>query len=49
MSRIFLLVVIIGVLLLGVGVVVLGTFPPSPVQKPVDHVLPNDRFQPQAH
>ena len=45
MTRIFLIVVAIGVLLLAGGVVYLGMFPPSPAQHPVEKVLPNDKFQ----
>jgi hypothetical protein len=44
MSRVFLLVVLIGTLLCGVGVLVLGAFPPSPSAKQIQKVLPNDRF-----
>jgi hypothetical protein len=45
MSRIFLIVVAVGLVILAVGVVVLGSFPPNPPAKPVEKVLPNDRFQ----
>jgi hypothetical protein len=31
-------------LLLGIAVVYLGTYPPNPVQHPVEKVLPNDKF-----
>lgn len=45
MSRIFLIVVAVGLVVIAVGVLVLGAFPPSPHQQPVQRVLPNDRFQ----
>jgi len=45
MMRIFLIVVAAGLLLLAVGVVLLGSFPPNPQPKPVEKVLPNDKFQ----
>ncbi len=45
MSRIFFFVVLLGLLLLGVGVVILGGFPPQPAVHPVEKVLPNDKFQ----
>ncbi len=45
MTRIFLIVVAIGVLLIAGGVIYLGMFPPNPPQHPVETVLPNDKFQ----
>ena len=45
MTRIFLIVVAAGLLILGVGVVFLGAFPPNPQVKAIEKVLPNDRFQ----
>jgi hypothetical protein len=45
MIRIFLAVVVAGLLLLGVGVLMLGAFPPQPHPQPVQKVLPNDKFQ----
>jgi hypothetical protein len=45
MSRIFLLVVAIGLAVIVVGVLVLGAFPPEPNPHPVQRVLPNDKFQ----
>ncbi len=45
MTRIFLIVVAAGLLLLAVGVVILGAFPPNPQPKPVEKVLPNEKFQ----
>ncbi len=44
MRRVFLLVLLLGVCLLGVGMVVLGAFPPEPRLKQIQRVLPNDRF-----
>jgi hypothetical protein len=45
MTRLFLIVLAVGLLLLAVGVVVLGTFPPNPATHTVEKVLPNDKFQ----
>jgi hypothetical protein len=45
MTRIFLIVVAAGILLLSVGALILGAFPPSPSPHQVQKVLPNDRFQ----
>ncbi len=45
MTRFFLIVLVAGLLLVGVGVVLLGSFPPTPAQHEVDKVLPNDKFQ----
>jgi hypothetical protein len=45
MSRIFLIVVAAGLILIGVAVVLLGTFPPNPSSHAVQRVLPNDKFQ----
>ena len=45
MTRIFLIVVAAGILLLAVGLLVIGAFPPSPRTQPIEKVLPNDRFQ----
>ncbi|MBV9749678.1 MAG: hypothetical protein JO157_12785 [Acetobacteraceae bacterium] len=47
MSRLFILIVGLVALVVVVGVVVLGAFPPSPRTEQVQHVLPNDRFQPK--
>jgi hypothetical protein len=44
MSRVFLVVLLIGTLLFGAGLLVLGAFPPTPVAKQIQKVLPNDRF-----
>lgn len=45
MIRIFLAVVVVGLLLIGVGVLMLGAFPPQPHPQAVEKVLPNDKFQ----
>jgi hypothetical protein len=44
MSRVFLIVLLVGTLLFGAGMLVLGAFPPSPAAKQIQKVLPNDRF-----
>ncbi len=46
MSRV-LLIVIAAMLLLIVGIALIGAFPPQPRTEQVQHVLPNDRFQPR--
>lgn len=45
MIRIFLAVVVAGLVLLGIGVLMLGAFPPQPHQQAVEKVVPNDKFQ----
>lgn len=45
MSRIFLIVVGVGALVLLVAMGLLGAFPPTPTPKPVEKTLPNERFQ----
>jgi len=45
MTRIFLIVVAAGLILLSVGALILGAFPPNPSPHEVQKVLPNDRFQ----
>ena len=45
MQRVFLLVVLLGVLVAVVGGLALGMFPPGPRTEQVQRVLPNDRFQ----
>mgnify|MGYP005817217683 CR=1 FL=1 len=45
MIRIFLAVVVVGLVALGIGALMLGAFPPQPHQQSVEKVLPNDRFQ----
>ncbi len=44
MRRFFLLVLLLGFVIVAVGMVMLGAFPPAPHIKPVEKVLPNDRF-----
>lgn len=44
MRRVFLLVLLLGVIVLAAGIVVLGAFPPQPNVKQIQRVLPNDRF-----
>ena len=46
MSRLLLLVFAVIVLIGLAGVVVLGTFPPTPQAQQVQRVLPNDKFTP---
>ena len=46
MSRVRLIVTAAVLLLLVGAVVLLGAFPPQPRTEQVQHVLPNDRFQP---
>jgi fumarate reductase subunit D len=47
MSRVTLIVIAaVLVLILGVALM-LGVFPPGPRTEQVQHVLPNDRFQPR--
>lgn len=45
MTRIFLIVVAAGLVVLAAAVVILGSYPPNPVTHPVEKVLPNDKFQ----
>jgi hypothetical protein len=45
MIRIFLIVVLAGLVILGATVVFLGSYPPNPTPHPVEKVLPNDKFQ----
>lgn len=47
MRRLFLLVLLAVLLLVGAGVLLLGAFPPGPRTEQVQRVLPNDRFQPR--
>jgi hypothetical protein len=44
MRRLILILLVFVLVLLGAGLVMLGAFPPSPVQQEVRRVLPNDRF-----
>ncbi|HEX3348125.1 MAG TPA: hypothetical protein VHS58_08500 [Acetobacteraceae bacterium] len=45
MSRLFFLVVALGIVAFAVALLGLGAFPPTPHPHPVEKVLPNDRFQ----
>ena len=45
MIRILLIVVAAGLVVIGAAVVMLGEYPPTPTQHPVEKVLPNDKFQ----
>lgn len=45
MSRIFVFVALLVVVLLGVGGLLLGAFPPDAKVQPIQKVLPNERFQ----
>ena len=47
MSRIVATVVVLLLVVLGIGMVVLGAFPPQPRLEQVQRVLPNDKFQPR--
>lgn len=44
MIRIFLFVVAAGLVLMAIGVVMLGEFPPTPQPHAVEKVVPNDKF-----
>jgi hypothetical protein len=44
MIRIFLAVVVLGLLILVGGMVMLGAFPPSQAPHQVEKVVPNDKF-----
>ena len=46
MNRV-LLIVVAALLVIVVGGLLLGAFPPQPRTEQVQHVLPNDRFQPR--
>ncbi|HET6608454.1 MAG TPA: hypothetical protein VFG62_17395 [Rhodopila sp.] len=45
--RIFLFVVLAGLVAIIGGVLMLGVFPPTPQPHAVEKVLPNDKFSPQ--
>lgn len=45
MIRIFMIVVAAGLVILGATMVFLGAYPPNPTPKPVERVLPNEKFQ----
>jgi hypothetical protein len=44
MARVILIVVVFGLVVIGIGVLALGAFPPHAHEAPVSHVIPNDRF-----
>ena len=44
MGRLFLVVLMLGLLLAGLGFLALGAFPPEPKLAPVHKVMPNERF-----
>ena len=46
MARIFIVVVVLGLLAMGVGIIALGAFPPDPHPQQIQKTLPNDRFKP---
>ena len=46
MFRIFVAVVGAGLIILVGGALILGAFPPNPQPKPIEKVLPNDKFAP---
>ena len=45
MARIFIGIVVLGLLAMAAGVVALGAFPPEPRVQQIQKTLPNDRFQ----
>ena len=45
MSRIFLILAVMVLVLFGAGALLLGAFPPTPHVQPVEKVLPNDQFK----
>jgi hypothetical protein len=46
MTRIFIVVVVLGLLAMGAGIIALGAFPPEPHPQQIQKTLPNDRFKP---
>ena len=44
MGRLFLVVFLLGLLVVGVGFLALGAFSPEPRPAPVHKVMPNERF-----
>lgn len=44
MIRIFLFVVLAGLVAIAGGVLMMGAFPPAQPQHPVEKVVPNDKF-----
>ena len=47
MSRVMLIVIVAVLALVVAGGLMLGMFPPAPRTEQIQHVLPNDRFQPR--
>ena len=45
MARLFLFVVLLGLVIGAIGLAVMGAFPPEPRTQQIQKVLPNDRFQ----
>lgn len=45
MGRLFLMVVLLGLVVMAIGLVMLGAFPPEPHPQQIQKLLPNDRFQ----
>lgn len=45
MRRFLLLIVLLGLLVVAIGILVLGAFPPDPHVQQIQKVFPNDRFQ----
>ncbi len=45
MRRLFLLVVLIGVVIFAIAMLAVGAFPPDPHPRQIERVLPNDHFQ----
>jgi len=44
MGRVFLIVVVLGLVAAGLGFLALGAFPPEPHPVAIHKVMPNDRF-----
>jgi hypothetical protein len=48
MRRLLLLAAVVGLIILALIMLVLGTFPPDPRPHAVEKVLPNDQFRPPS-
>lgn len=46
MGRLVVLVLVVLLLVGGIGMVIVGAFPPTPRTEQIQRVLPNDKFQP---
>jgi hypothetical protein len=46
--RVFLVVLVLGLIAAAIAVLVLGAFPPAPHPAAVEHVLPNSSFHPHS-